>query len=382
MFSFRLTQSVTFDGIMPTPHSRTGYPLRMGLNRLLSTALIALSLILLCSCVAQHRTVPVGEVPPVRSATPQDDAYGRQVLALLAQQYPLDRDDNRINRVREITDRLVSTAGAERELWNVYVFVDDNFKNAAATRGNYIFAWTGILKNAQSDAELATVLSHEIGHVLAAHTMPDPIAEASKITSGVTGSVVGEVLRQQGAGILAGIGEAVVKAGVDALIVNPESQRKELEADQIGIFLMARAGYNPEAAVSFWERARSDPSLRGSPLEFLSSHPSSEQRAKRLREMLPEAQRAYQTRYRPSSTQGAPSANHPALPHGSATAPERWLVRARSTRVFSQPNGLGRIVTELSFETPVEVVGAEGRWLKIRAPVEGYLYAPDLTPFY
>jgi hypothetical protein len=86
----------------------------------------------------------------------------------------------------------------------VPVLVDDGFVNAAATRGNYIFVWTGLLKKVQNEGELATVLAHEIGHVLAGHTTPTPEEETRQIMAQGLGIAAREVLAARGYGGLLG----------------------------------------------------------------------------------------------------------------------------------------------------------------------------------
>jgi len=71
------------------------------------------------------------------------------------------------------------------------------------------------------------------------------------------------------------LAELIVRASLEAILVNPDQQGKELEADQIGIFMMADAGYDPQEAIDFWQHVQGDPDFSSSPLEFMSSHPSS-----------------------------------------------------------------------------------------------------------
>ncbi|RIL12389.1 MAG: hypothetical protein DCC75_00590, partial [Proteobacteria bacterium] len=240
---------------------------------------VSFLLILLCSCAAHRAPVPVGEVPLQHQVSQEDEQYGHEVLNMLTQDFALDRDDRRINRVRDLVDKLTTAANAGGNPWHVYVLVDDDFKNAAATRGNYIFVWTGLLRMVSSDGELATILAHEIGHLLAGHTQPTPQEEVNELLSGIAGSIAGQVVAAQGQHpFVADLAEMLARELLSAIIVNPGSQRNELEADQIGIFLMADAGIDPNNAISFWERARSDPELSGSGLQFLSSHPDSEER--------------------------------------------------------------------------------------------------------
>lgn len=257
---------------------------------------ILLLLAALTSCAPSRKPVQVGDIPNSSAVSYEDEEYGQAVLDQLTQQAPLDRNDANINRVEDIVDRLTRAANADQSPWHIYVLNDGKVKNAAATRGNYVFVWTGILSAVRNDSELAGILAHEIGHVLAKHTTPDPAEEANQMITGVTGSIAREILSSQSGaiGIVGGIAESLITASMNALIVNPNSQRLEYEADQIGIFLMADAGYDPRSFVDFWERARNDPDFSGSDIQFLSTHPSTGNRLERLRKMLPESIARYE----------------------------------------------------------------------------------------
>ena len=254
----------------------------MKIRAFLLTLTLFLAILISIGCASARKPVPPGVVPPLSTVRSEDEAYGLKVLSELARQYPLDRDDYKIARVRSIVDRLASAARADHSPWNVYVFKARRVKNAAATRGNFIFVWSGMFSSVRNDDELATILAHEIGHVLARHTMADPSEEAGQIIAGGAGSITNGVIAAQGGtgySILGQVGEAVIKAAIAALIVNPEQQRKELEADTIGFFLMADAGYDPRSALE----------LGSNTLVFLSTHPSSKQRLENLQKLLPDA---------------------------------------------------------------------------------------------
>ncbi len=258
---------------------------------------LSIIIVLLClaACASRARIAP-GTVPEPPVTSQADEEYGQNVLNALVDHYPLSRDDDYINRSRDIVERLSRQITSKPVVWHVYVLQDDRLKNAAATRGNFIFIWTGMLKTVLNDAELATALAHEMGHVLAEHPKPSPAEETSRMITGVASSAAREVIYAQGGavGALAGIGEMLAQMAFNALLVYPEQQRLELEADHIGLFLMADAGYNPEAAIAFWERVQDDPVFSGLPLEFLSTHPSSSERLEALKRYLPEAKERFQ----------------------------------------------------------------------------------------
>lgn len=254
-------------------------------------------ILLLCSCGAQRKPIIAGEIPPQGDLNPQEIQFGSQVFNQLAAQYPIEEDLALNSRVRKIVTRLSNAASGSSggNPWHVYVFKDDNFKNAAATRGNYIFVWTGILNTTESDHQLATILAHEVSHVLANHTTPTSGETASQIIAGSTGQVASSVLAASGQYYgIANIAGQLTSALLQGLIVNPGSQRMESEADMVGLFLMAKAGYNPQAAVDFWNKVKEDPNFGGASISFLSTHPTSEARIVNLEKNLPAARLLYQ----------------------------------------------------------------------------------------
>jgi metalloendopeptidase OMA1, mitochondrial len=266
------------------------------IRRLLFLTFTACIAITTVACAPQRRRVLPGVVPTPRAASAEDERYGHEVLNTLVEKFSLSRDDKFIHRVRDIVDQLTAGPRFDSVSWHVHVLEDPNFKNAAATRGNYIIVWTGINSLVRTDAELATVIAHEIGHVLAGHPLADPGEEANKILSGVAGAATRGILQSQGAaGIAAQLAGALVQSTFEGLIVNPHTQELELEADHIGLFLMAESGYPPSSALDFWERASRDKDFSGGP-EFFSSHPSAENRVKSLRTLLPLAEQRYRPR--------------------------------------------------------------------------------------
>jgi len=339
----------------------------------------------------------VGDIPTVQAVSADDERYGQSVLAELVERYELDRDDANIERVRIITDRLTEAANAGSEPWHVYVLKDDDFKNAAATRGNYIFVWTGMLRTVANDAELATVLAHEIGHVLAGHTAPDPNDEVNRMIAGVAGAVTGQAVGAYGYGPVAEIANALVKAAVEAVIVNPVSQDREFEADHIGLFLMADAGFDPAEGVEFWRRAQFDESLSGGLLEFLSTHPSTDERFTKLSVYLPDATERFERAKRgeppPPPRGGGDHAVHsntpqPREPNAATVADDSdigapieidWIVDAPIIPVYAAPNTSSEVIAELAGGARLRGTAVGARWVEIEEPAPGFVEKVDLA---
>ncbi len=362
---------------------------------------------LVCGCGPSRAIIAPGQIPSAPLVSSEDERYGQTVLAEISRQYPLSREDDQINRVRDIVARLARTARADQAPWNVYVLQGDSVVNAAATRGNYVFVWTGLLRVATSDGELATVLSHELGHLLAGHTQPTPAEEASSIIAQTTGQVAGQIVATQGPyGVLAGITGALVTEAIKALAVNPESQRQELEADHIGFFLMSDAGYDPDEALAFWQRLSSAAGGSSAGLQLLSSHPANDERLFELKQLLPEAIERYRRAHRTTPVGGQmmqelPSGladsfafgndAEPALrPSHAASTAQRptyrtsqanlWVVIEPATPVLLTPFAGASHVKVLESGTQVVIKDRVGRFFEISSPVQGFVLGENLSP--
>lgn len=250
-----------------------------------------LLVILLTACGPTRKPVPVGVVPSAPDVSQSDQRAGLQVRQEMLGNFQEVDDPQVRQRVVEITGRLLRASGSDRDNWNVTVLKDDGIQNAAATRGNQIFVWTGMLQAVRSDAELAAVLAHEISHVLANHVVPTQEEVLRRMLSQAAGAIAGNIAQERAAGagqLVGGLTTSVAQG----IAVNPYTQRLELEADRIGLFLMADAGYDPRAAVEFWRRFGGGTSKL---TEFFSSHPPSEKRMNALEALIPRALERYRS---------------------------------------------------------------------------------------
>lgn len=197
-------------------------------------------------------------------------------------------------RVDEITSRLVAQAVMLRPEtaqweWSMEVIDDPETVNAWCMAGGRMAVYTGLIQKLDpTDDELAQVIGHEISHALANHTA-ERMSVALATSAGVTL-----------AGVLSDDAQATmsVAAIAAALAVQlPNSRASESEADQIGIELAAKAGYNPNAAVTLWQKMERV-SGGGSP-QFLSTHPSPGNRQQRLAELAPQMMTYYNAAQNP-----------------------------------------------------------------------------------
>jgi len=200
-----------------------------------------------------------------------------QLLKAAAQKGLLNHDPAQVARVRRIADRLIPTTAAFRSDaprwdWEVNVLTSGQV-NAWCMPGGKIAVYTGLLAQvAPTDDELAAVMGHEIAHALREHSREQySQALGQSIVVDIIGAITGasDAARQNSETIL------------NVMVNLPHSRSDETEADRIGVELAARAGYDPRAAVSLWEKMSR---LGGSkPPEFLSTHPSDASRMADLR---------------------------------------------------------------------------------------------------
>ena len=166
------------------------------------------------------------------------------------------------------------------------VFEDDQ-ANAFALPGYKIGVYTGLLKYAKNQDQLAAVMGHEVAHVIAEHgneRVSNQMATQAGLS--IAAVLLGTEPDDNTALIMAGLG-----LGAQYGVILPFSRSHESEADLIGLDLMARAGFNPQESVTLWQNM-SQSGL--SPPEFMSTHPSSDTRIEQLRERIPQVQPAYQ----------------------------------------------------------------------------------------
>jgi predicted Zn-dependent protease len=212
------------------------------------------------------------------------------MMGELGKKKKIEAGSERAARVREITDRLIAQAVRFRPEaagwnWEVQVIDDPKQVNAFCMAGGKMAIYSGMWdKLKATDEEIAHVMGHEIGHALANHTQERmSIALTSQVATQIAAIALSS--RENPGLALTGAQMAALFA-----IQLPNSRESETEADQIGIELAARAGYDPAAAVTLWEKMAK---LGGKGPEFLSTHPSPENRAARLKELGARVQPLY-----------------------------------------------------------------------------------------
>lgn len=169
--------------------------------------------------------------------------------------------------------------------WEFHL-VQDKTPNAFCMPGGKIVVNEGILPYTQTEDGLAIVLGHEVAHAVAKHSA-ERISQQMLVSYGGVG--LGLLLSRK-SDTTQELAQTVYGLGAQVGVMLPYSRLNESEADRMGLIFAAMAGYNPEAAIPFWQRMSQQ---GGGTPEFLSTHPSDNTRIKRLRELMPEALKYY-----------------------------------------------------------------------------------------
>lgn len=241
-------------------------------------------------CGAQKFTNPeTGRRSRVGMSPAEEKSLGFQAYQEVLSQSDVVSSGPEVDIVNRVVPKLVAATGdAGRDFdWQTSV-VRSKQANAFCLPGGKVVVYTGILPIAGSEAGLATVLGHEIAHATSRHGA-QRVLESSLAQTAMTGVQfsTGNMDPRDRAQLLALLG-----AGAQVGVLLPFSRKHETEADEIGLMYMARAGYDPEESIRFWQRMAE--AGGGQPPEFVSTHPSHGTRIENLKRAMPKAMEEYQ----------------------------------------------------------------------------------------
>jgi metalloendopeptidase OMA1, mitochondrial len=214
------------------------------------------------------------------------DAY-RQVIKTSR----LSTDPVATEQVRRVGRRIAEATGRTDYQWE-FSLIEDKQANAFCLPGGKVAVYTGILPITEDDDRLAAVLGHEVSHAIARHG-GERVSQGLLVQVGLAATQVA-LARNDPAAVQQVT--ALLGAGATVGLLLPWSRTQESEADHLGLILMAKAGYDPHAALDLWNRMAQAAKARGRPPEFLSTHPSEATRIAQIRNWIPEALQYYHPR--------------------------------------------------------------------------------------
>jgi predicted Zn-dependent protease len=235
---------------------------------------------MLTACVKS----PTGRSQLMMMPDNQMNQMGSQAFTKLKQTTPVSRNSRYTNFVNCVARPITQQVGGGQ--WEIVVFENKEL-NAFALPGNKVGVYTGLVNLVDNADQLAAVIGHEIGHVIAKHSNERMSQEsATQLGMGVVQSVLPQTAMGQ-------LGMSALQIGAQYGLLLPYSRTQESEADIIGLNLMAKSGFNPRQSVNLWIKM-AQASQGQTPPEFMSTHPADSTRIDGLNKNMSGALQLYQ----------------------------------------------------------------------------------------
>ncbi|MGY6275678.1 M48 family metallopeptidase [Methylomonas sp. MgM2] len=223
-------------------------------------------------------TSPTGRSQLLYMPDDQVNQMGLQAFDSMKSKNPISRNPNYNQFAQCVAYALTREVGGQ---WEVVVFEDETL-NAFALPGNKIGVHSGLIDLVDNQDQLATVIGHEIGHVMSRHSN-ERLSQETAVNTGM--AMIQAVAQPQSA--LGQTTMGLLGVGAEYGILMPYSRVHETEADTIGLDLMARAGFDPRQSINLW--LKMDQAAKTQPIEFLSTHPSHSSRIDNLNQHMNKA---------------------------------------------------------------------------------------------
>ena len=252
--------------------------------------------VLLCLALSACSTSPTGR-SQLNLFGDTLNQQGVAAFTAMKQNVPTSTNKTANQLVQCIVDSMSPIVDAQygTQEWEAVVF-DDEQINAFAVPGGKIGVYTGILQVAHTPDQLAAIIGHEIGHVIAQHA-----SERASIQLGTQALLMGTQVAMQANEVSTAEQQtymSILGLGAQIGVSLPYSRTHESEADLIGLELLVQAGYRPHAAVELWQNMRAAKEGQNVPPELLSTHPSTETRIRDLQQAIPKVVQKYEDKVR------------------------------------------------------------------------------------
>ncbi len=213
---------------------------------------------------------------------------GNEAFMEIKKTEKFSKDQKYNDMVQRIGWKIVKAAGIRgKEKWEFKVIENDDVINAFALPGGKVCVYTGLLKMVDGEDELAVVVGHEIGHVVARHGGE----RMSQLLLAQLGGIALEIALKEKRDKTLELAQIAYGVVAQLGVLLPFSRKHEEEADYMGLIFITKAGYDPNKALTFWQKM--EKKSKGKIPEFLSTHPSHGTRIKNIKNWIPEIKKKY-----------------------------------------------------------------------------------------
>ncbi len=257
--------------------------------KLLSCGFKLFFLLVLLLLIEACATVPYTERSQfIMVSEGEEVALGTRAFEDVKKESSLSTDPALNAMIKRVGKRIATASGIEGYEWE-FIIIEDEQVNAFALPGGKVAFYTGILPLCEDEAGMAVVMGHEVAHVIARHG-------AERVSQGralAIGQAILSVALSSSSPVTQEVVGNAYGIGAKVGVVLPFSRSHESEADEIGLTIMARAGYDPATAVEFWKRMAKNSEGKSNMPELLSTHPGDKDRIEKLNALRAEADVEY-----------------------------------------------------------------------------------------
>ena len=255
------------------------------MKRVILTTLLVLTPIFFLGCMGKTPYTKRHQLMLV--SVEEENALGLQASQDILKKEKLSSDKVATQMVKRVGANIAKVADRSDFKWEFHL-IEKDVVNAFCLPGGKVFVYSGLLKIAKSEAEIATVIAHEVAHAIARHGAERmSMQQASNIGKSLLTSALG-IQDSKWAGAF----DMAYGVGANVGLVLPYSRKQEFEADRIGLILMAKASYNPNDALEFWYNMQKLNQGDGG-FAFLRTHPTDSDRVENIKKLLPNIIKTY-----------------------------------------------------------------------------------------
>ena len=270
---------------------------RSQINRVAIALLTILVVFTLTACMIKQTPVAPGMIPRANTVAPEQEKFGENLYLHLSKDYKLATNLPQVDHLLSVFNHLKQVAEVDKMPWHIHLFDDPEVIDVRSVWGNYIFVWSGFLNATENDDEIAAILAYEMAHALTWHNMPVQYTVWSEILFDVTELATTLTVAGLSQGMVMVSGRGWMKwAYTELADLDPldrvYTEAEEREATSIGLLILSRSRYSPEAMLTFWQRIQANEALQKK-AEPLTRNLTPQQRAvmvETLLQQLPEEQ--------------------------------------------------------------------------------------------